>query len=82
MMAWRRVVQADRTEAHFGIGGGVRGWQETVGFFGEPEQRSSRGRNFLALETLAPQVLTDGSAIRSGVTLVLPVHLHPAGWRF
>ena len=85
VVARRRVVQADRTEAHFGIGyWGVWGWQETVDL-GEPEQRSGRGPHFLALEALLSQTLTDRLSVRGGVTLVVPVHLHPvvlAAWRF
>ena len=83
--ARRRVVQAHRTEAHFAFGGGMWGWQETVNFFGEPEHRFVRGRHFLALEALLSQALTDRLSIRGGLTLVVPVHLHPvvlAAWRF
>ena len=85
VLARRRVAQTDRTEAHFGIGGGMWGWQETVDVADGPVQRSRRGPHFLALEALVSHALTDRLSLRGGIALVLPVHLHPvvvAAWRF
>ena len=85
VVARRQVVQSDQTEAHFGIGGGMLGWRETVDFGDGPEIRSVRGPHFLALEALVSQALTDRLCVRGGVTLVVPVHLHPVvlvAWRF
>ena len=79
-----RVAQADKTEAHFGIGGGVMGWGETFDYGDGPVRRTAWGPHFQALEALVSQALTDRFRVRFGVTMVPFLHLHPvvlAAWK-
>ncbi len=76
VMARYRSSVSGRTTFHAGIGGGVGRYGET-GWIVSGGRRTRWFPHFLALEALASQEITERFSVRAGVSMVVPIHLHP-----
>ena len=81
IMARYRSASDEKTVFHAGIGGGVGRVGETSrfdpGILGHAGRRTIWYPHLLAVEALVSQRLTERINIRTGVTMVVPVYVHP-----